>query len=400
MRNMIKARIIQFFLAVAILCVASLSAHASDTLSVYGFGSLNYDSNLFRFSSPSVAVARTGSTAMADYYKQFGYGASLRLPISQQLLTLDARSYEVLYSRNDHLNYQGSDNQGLYQWKAGRLLAGQIGFDNLSTMSSFDLNQQAVKNLRQVAHQFLKLEVDIAPKCVTEIGLDKRKTEFSSIFYKDIARNTHQFQASIKCYGHESNFLSLGLQTSTTEFPNRSFTDTSLLDNQYTENAVILVLNTRPKEFSRINADIRALHHKNEHLENRDYKGIDARVDYQQDFLDNASYTVSAWRDLNAIEAVDIDHVVKTGGGINSRIPLTAKLVARASLDGSLFQYYGNISQGQRKDGLITWNADLSYDVALYLNAAVGFSGGYRNSSNDLYDFRYRGLFVKFQATF
>lgn len=400
MRNMIKFRIIQFLITVAFLCIALPSARASDSINVYGFGSVNYDSNLFRFSSPSVAVARTGSSSTADYYKQFGFGASLRLPISQQFLTLNARTYDVVYSRNDHLNYQGSDNQGLYHWKAGRILAGQIGFDNMSTMSSFDVNQHAVKNLRQVSRQFVKFEVDIAPKCVTEFGLDKRKTDFSSPFYKDIARNTHQLQAGVKCYGHDSNFLSLALQTSATEFPNRSFTSTSLLDNQYTEDAVILVLNTKPKAFSRISADFRALRHKNEHLANRDYKGIEARIDYQQDFLDNASYTVSAWRDLNAIETVNIDHVVKTGGGINSRLPLTAKLVARASLEGSLLQYYGNTSQAQRKEGLIAWNADLSYDVAPYLNSAVGFSGGYRNSNNDLYDFRYLGLFVKFQATF
>ena len=69
--------------------------------------SVNYDDNVFRFSSPEQAKASLGSNNRSDYVKALNLGVDVNLRLSRQLVSLTANINKNKYSRFSNLDNTG-----------------------------------------------------------------------------------------------------------------------------------------------------------------------------------------------------------------------------------------------------------------------------------------------------
>lgn len=409
-----NTRFVSFIKSVAVALLASAGLLAgpvtvmasTDTINLIAFGNLHYNTNLLRFSSPQEAEKATGNRNTDSFIKQYGAGLNLQLPVSKQELYFNGQIFQSTYSRYGFLDYTGGNAESHLKMELGRFFRGKIGGDYTRTLSTFEFRPQVAggvipKDVRINSRVYAIGQVQFVPEWSLVMGTEQRRNDYTLPQQAGLIRDANTSHLEFRLHGNDGNYLGMGYEKAQVSYPQRAFTAQSLIDNEFSDNSVYVTTRFNLESYSALEGRLAMVQRKHLHLEQRDFNTYEAKLSYRHRLANASQVTVSAWRDLQGFVDVQSNYVTKTGGEVKLTMPLTARIGVAAGVTGSLFEYNDtNLVNVNRKDGLITTNADLSYEVTHNVLASVGVSSGYRNSSIDQYDFSYRMLSFKLQGAF
>lgn len=399
-------------LAVALLVLAGLQASpvavmaSTDTIKLIAFGNLHYNTNLLRFSSPQEAEKATGNRNTDSFIKQYGAGLNLQLPLGKQELYFNGQMFQSTYSHYGFLDYTGGNAESHLKMEWGRFFRGKVGGDYTRTLSTFEFRPQVQggeipKDVRINSRVYAAAQLQFAPEWSLVMGADQRRNDYTLLQQAGLIRDANTSYLEFRLHGNDGNYLGMGYEKAQVSYPQRAFTTQSLIDNEFSDNSLYVATRLNLQPYSVLDGRLAMVQRKHQHLELRDFNTYEAKVSYQHRFANASQATISAWRDLQGTLDVSANFVTKTGGEIKFTIPLTGKIGVATGVTGSLFEFNDtDVASTHRKDGVITANADLSYEATRNVLASVGVSSGYRNSSIDQYDFSYRMLSFKLQGAF
>ncbi|XZG69473.1 hypothetical protein ACTSKR_12530 [Chitinibacteraceae bacterium HSL-7] len=126
-------------------CASQMSVAAwdeSDPLQLEAKLAYRYDDNLFRLND---AEAPRAGGPRGDSIIEPSLLARFRLPVSRQMLSVEARVFTSLYQHYDDINYTGWDLSGGWNWVVGNSWSGSLGYSDKKSLSSFE--DQLVANV-------------------------------------------------------------------------------------------------------------------------------------------------------------------------------------------------------------------------------------------------------------
>ncbi|MDZ4211810.1 MAG: hypothetical protein U1C59_08855, partial [Methylotenera sp.] len=188
----------------------------------YVNASINYDDNLFRFSSSEQAKATFGSSNTSDVVKRVDLGVVVNLRLSRQLVTLSSSINESRYDRFDILNNTGKSNKLNWSWRLGNDLYGEVSASENEAISGFNEINKRVKNLRTTSRQLANINWNLQPSWTLSATREYGKSENELSSLNALNREDDIYEAGIRYQNQRGTQLGVAYRVSDSTFPNRS----------------------------------------------------------------------------------------------------------------------------------------------------------------------------------
>lgn len=134
-------------ISMACLLPISMPLFATGIIDIKPYISTNidYDDNIFRFSSPEQAKAVFDSSDTSDVVKRVDIGVNVNLRLDRQLLTVSSNINESRYDRFQILNNTGNANKVTWNWRVGNNVYGELSASRNEAIAGFNEIKQPVK---------------------------------------------------------------------------------------------------------------------------------------------------------------------------------------------------------------------------------------------------------------
>lgn len=396
-----------FSLLVCIGCVLATPVVAStDTLQPFVFAGIDYNSNLLRFSSAEEAQAATGVRQKDTLIKQYGVGLNVALPVGRQQFTLSGQVYQSRYSRYDFLDHNGGSASSSLSLDITRYFKARLGGEYSRRLSSFDYlaassNQAAPKDIRINSRSYAEMTWLFSPDWSMELSVDQSNNDFSLPQQRYLVREQDSAAVEFRRNGNEGSYLGVGYKSTAVNYPDRPFDQNSLLDNGFRDHRYFLAARLAPKPYARVDGRVATVLRRHDHLTERDFTTHEASLGYQHEFSNAVSAKLLLGRDVSGVSDARSNYITRTSSDLDIKLPLTSRVASSFGVTGTLIEYHdSDVINQQRMDGLASVNAGVSYEMAKNAVGSLGAVIGYRNSTDDQFDYRYNMLSLKVQATF
>jgi len=329
-----------------------------DTWFLRGFGSLAYDSNVFRVSDELDPNVVLGEPYESDMILGYGVGARLNLPVSRQLFRADASVTQYRYERFDQLDFTGYAVSGSWDWRAGDDWFGQLAFDT-------QRERQPYSSAVRISTPFLldsyrgraDARYALTPRWELEAGIGYYSYRYPTPALKvgDFSSWTQELAANYK--SPQGNSTGARLRYEEGEWPNRPASTALLFDNQYSQTTLSAVINWQLTGRSQLSGDIGYTRRTHPTASDRDFAGLSGLLNY--DYLVSGKLTIraTAFQTIGPIEDVVASYVRQRGVGITPSYQLTSKTTLQLNAGWRRDYYLGNslgVGDPQRQD--IIWS--------------------------------------------
>ncbi|MCB1887682.1 MAG: hypothetical protein KDH20_08750 [Rhodocyclaceae bacterium] len=244
----------------------------------------------------------------ADWVSMTRLGGRFRQELGRQAFRLDAGVTAVRYRDNDHLDHEGVDADGRWDWRLGRALDGHLSFRQAQTLSSYD--ELSVETRSVNTYRRLEFVGDhaLTPRWFWGLG-----ASYTSSDYSGDTRPTAEYRArglSLRggYSGRAGERLVLSVGRSKGDYPGR--TATRFSDQSYTQNDYRLSGNWAPSGVTRLNGYLGYLTRQYDFADNRDYGGAVGRLEMAWQPTGKLRLTSHVRREIGAQEDLVDNYVV------------------------------------------------------------------------------------------
>lgn len=379
---------------------------STDTLQPFVFGSIQYNTNLLRFASTDEALALTGNRHKDTLIHQYGAGANVNLPMSKQLLTLSGQLYQSRYSRYDFLDHTGGSASAGLSLDITRYFQAKLGGEYSRRLSSFDYrptttDQTTPKDIRVNSRAYADMSLLFSPDWSMNFSIDQSNNDYSLPQQRFLVRQQDNASIEMRRQGNDGSFLGLGYKHSVVNYPDRQFDQNSQLDNGFKDQRYFVSMRLVPKPYAKLSGRLTAIQRTNDHLSQRDFSTHEAMLNYQHEFNNQVITTLALGRDVSGVSDARSNYITRTSSDLAVKAPVTSRLYSSGTLSATLNEFHdADLLNNRRKDGVVSLNAEMSYEMTKNAVGTVGAMIGYRNSTLDQFDYRYNMLTLKVQATF
>jgi len=357
------------------------------------------DSNVLRLPSSVDPSAFTGKSARSDRILTTSARVSYDNVISAQRVSLWAEASSVRYSNYDAFNHLGWDVGARWNWEVGRQWYGIASATDRKFLASFADQRTGTKNLVSVQELRFDAGYRLDPRwsVVGAIDTTRRSNSLSLLAPNDYRQTGYEMGA--RYLSGVGNDFSVVWRHMTGSYPNRQTTDALgnplpvLVDNGFSQNSLLLRLQTVPTDKSRISGEAGWTRRSLDTLSQRDFSGPTARLSFV--------YTPSdAWlgeaylrRDLGATELISASFVdTRTLGGRLTWRP-TAKLSLQSFAELRRLAYDGDpgfllVPSAVRKDTIHSMGLTVSWEAVRNVILSSELRRDARSSNYDQFDFR------------
>jgi hypothetical protein len=126
-----------------------MPADSVNTFQLYVADQETYDDNLFRVPPGTAGVpgAIYPNSSQSDAVNSSTFGGQGKWDIGRQEVTIDVRADENRFARNDSLDYVSSNAVGIWNWRFGQYLSGQVATYFDRSLASFSETRFSGKDL-------------------------------------------------------------------------------------------------------------------------------------------------------------------------------------------------------------------------------------------------------------
>ncbi len=380
-----------------------------DVLTFRAGVSLEHHSNIFNLPDGVEPTEATyGGSGRSDMQLRGLFGANFDKQVSLQRFQLFGQLEPVKFmefSRFDHVAYDLGAN---WDWAVGRPWFGTLGLRLSQRLSGFDSIQISDKNEetrnRYYATAGLRLTPDWA--IVSGIDLETTSNSASALEYYDYDFLSYELGARYT-RGRQSEFEFVWRHTDG-DYPNRQLLDSAgnvlptSIDNQFSQDALLLRLQYRPSNDSRIAGHIGYTSRKYDNQSDRDFSGMVAGLDLDWAPTGAFQMRTSLIHEIQPEDLLTANHVTATSLVLRPLFQVTGRIGLEGLAQYTTRDYDGDptVGIGTRKDDVSIIGLDAIYGYSRTITGRAGIQYVKRDSNISQYDFDDTRLTLSVLASF
>jgi exopolysaccharide biosynthesis operon protein EpsL len=330
--------------AILLLSAADASALLNDTVELFAAGTVTQDSNVFRLSDDVDPNTVLGSSQKSDTIIRTEVGANFNLPFSRQRFVASLSGNRTHYNHHSDLDFTGRAARGAWLWELGDQLKGELGYSETKSLASFSDIQNRTVNPLTTRRTFGNASYLITPRWQLQASLGQTDRENDHASRKVNNAELRDGEFGIHYISPAANKIGLSLRQVDGHLPNRQLVLGNPYGNDYRQRSLGLVTDWTISVKSRLTARVDRAERNYDELNQRDWSGTLALVNYDWRASENLTLTARAQRDISMAEDIQTYFVLVKGVSLRTTLALGPKTQIAAVLDRSNRDYLGNAS--------------------------------------------------------
>jgi exopolysaccharide biosynthesis operon protein EpsL len=362
--------------------------------------SINYDDNVFRFSSPEQAKAALGSSDTSDVIKQIGLGVAVNLRLSRQLINLSSSINKNSFNRFTNLDNIGKANSLRWSWRIGSDIYGELGASEKVAIAGFNENRNQQRNLTTTNQKLASINWNFIPDWSISASHQQVDFENDLVSSRVLDREDKIYEAGVGYQNQNNTKLGLAYRVVDSSYPNRTGLTQLTLGNESAQKEVVVTaawLPTAKTRFSTRLAQV-SLERKNSAIS--DFNGFSQYWSLDHSPTGKLNFNLSAYKSLSPVDDVVSSYVETKGIKINPDWNLTSKVLLRAGLGYEQRNYIGSagisLNNEDRSDESREASLALIYAPTIKSVLQLQYQGESRTSNQANSDYKYNSLNLSF----
>ncbi|MFB1487561.1 MULTISPECIES: outer membrane beta-barrel protein [unclassified Thiocapsa] len=354
-------------------------------LKPYLLGGITYESNLLLLSSD----------AQSDFYTTLGFGIGADLVLGQQTISLDGLIYRNDFDRFDYLDFDGGEVDLVWDWIAGRLWSGRVGYRFDQSLRSFAFQLVPFKDIISRNRVFVEADRWVADRW--RLGLEGNWTNvgFSESSVQD--RTILGGGARIDYVTSTSNTLGLRASYSNGDFQSESIAD-------YYEFQVGPELKWRLSPKTRVQLFLGFLERDYDQGSENDYNGYVGSLSTYWQATGKTSFNLSLLRTVSALGDEIANYAVVHGVTLEPSWAIGSKTILRGLLGYQEQDFRGadldSLGAESRLDKVTDLELWVDWNPRSAVRLSLGVTLEERDSTRAFQDYRNEALFGQIELGF
>ncbi len=393
MKNSIGFLFSNLFILLLAISPVSVSFAVVDKFEPYVFAKGLYDSNLFRRSSDEES----------DTIWHLGAGFESDYKISRQHLVLDIELDRSLYNTNDQLDNTRIDGRGAWEWQAGNLWSGNLGYDYDKSLTSFNERIIPDRDMRTTQTAFFDAGYELHPDWRLVGGVD-----LVDVSYEERTQLDRQATSGLLEVQYRNTLNTrVGLRG---KFSAYELNDTEIGDvsisNDYDLTELSGVFYWEGSAKSALELRLGYTDVSYDELSERDFDGVSGRLIYHWLLTGKTKLDIAAWREPSTLNDEILDYVLSQGVSIKPIWEATPVITIRGELayENDDFKARNNVfdalGESERDDDILLFSIRGNWEPRRYLDVSIGYRFEDRDSTIDIRDFKDHQVDARVQFNF
>jgi exopolysaccharide biosynthesis operon protein EpsL len=365
--------------------------------------SINYDDNIYRFSSSARARQFLGSTDTSDVVKQVGLGVNVNLRLSRQLVNLSSSINKNSFNRFKSLDNTGKANALRWNWQLGNDLNGQLGISEQQAISGFNETRTQDRNLTTSNQKFASLNWNFIPDWSLRVNREINTFENDTQSNIVLDREDEVFETGINYQNQLDTNLGLAYRVVDSSFPNRTGVVLNTFGKESTLKESILTAAWAPTVKTRISTRFSKVTLERESANVDGFSGVNQRLVIDHVLTGKINLNMAVYKNLSQVDDVFSSFVDIRGFSLNPNWNITSKLILRPGFNYEERNYIGTSSNTPNNEDRVDKTEDASLGLVYLPNYNTSVQLLYRgekrtsNLANAGYRFNSLNLSVNYQ---
>lgn len=394
-----------FLLMVLTMTSTAANADPDGFFSPYVSGSYNYDSNFFRLQNDQAAMARLGTSNMAESYLQFAAGANVNWHLSRQLIKAKAEVNRTLFNKYKMLDFDGHDTLLQWDWLIGSALSGDVGVSEKTAQGSFVNIQQPINNLITLKQAFFHGGIQLGAPWKVKFGVEKNESTNSLASQKTLDSTVDTYKAGLQYQTRKGSLFELISQMSDGRYPNRQVVGLAPIDNGYKQWDNGIQATWEPSGKTKLLGHLNYTQRRYADVPQRNFSGFTGLISATWQVTEKTGLGLLVYRDIGVVENTTASYSVNRGVALTGSWKATDKVAFNLNVAQSRIAYTGDpgfvLSTGPaREDKLSTLQAGVNYAVFRNTSLGLQLQRGVNQSNQDLLSYRFNSVMLNLRSAF
>lgn len=383
-----RASSILLYLVLCLASVNAVSADLEDVLNVlqpYLLGGITYESNLLMLPSDE----------QSDFYTTLGVGMGAELVLGQQTISLDGLIFRNDFDRFNYLDYDGGEVDLVWDWIAGRIWSGRVGYGFDQSLRSFAFQVVPFKDIISRNRVFVEADRWVADRW--RLGLEGNWTNVG--FSESSVQDRTILGGGARIDYVTSTSSTIGLRSS---YSNGDFQSESVADYYEFQMGPELKWRLSPK--TRVELFLGYLERDYEQGSENDYNGYVGSLNTFWQATGKTSVNLSLLRTVSALGDEIANYAVVQGVTLEPSWAIGSKTILRGLLgyqeqdfSGTNLDPLGTESRLDKVTDLELW---FDWNPMSAIRLSLGMTFEERDSTRALREYRNEVLFGQIELGF
>jgi exopolysaccharide biosynthesis operon protein EpsL len=389
-----------------LISLLPLTAAAEGIVDVqpYVSANVNYDDNIYRFSSPSEARRLLGSSETSDVAKRIDVGVNVNLRLSRQLISVSANINKTDYDRFNNLDNTGKSNRLQWDWKLGSKLYGVLSASQTESVAGFNEARTPVKNLRSVDQQTASINWSFHPDWAVYANHEQVQYENAAATSRVLNRKDKITEGGIRYQSQLDTRLGLAYRVADQSYPDRTGLIRARLGDDSSQKEIIASAEWSPSFKTKISARLSQFNLVSPDIADSDRNGFSQRWNLNHRLTEKFSLGLAAYHVVSPQEDVISTYVKSKGFEINPTWNLTSKVALRGNIGYEQIEYIGSAGisgySEDRSDESRQAGLSLLYAPTLKSVVQLQYQGEQRTSNIPNLDYIFNNINLFFRYDF
>jgi exopolysaccharide biosynthesis operon protein EpsL len=380
----------------------SVMAEGIVDIKPYISAGVNYDDNIFRFSSPEQAKAALGTSDASDVMKRLELGVLVNLRLSRQLVSASLSQSENKFDRFDYLDNRGKDNSLRWDWRLGNKFYGELSASKNEAIAGFNETRSTVKNLRTVDRQLASINWNFKPDWTIYVSREHVEIDNESASSRVLNREDEITEGGIRFLSPLNTQLGLAYRVADATFPNRSGPVKLLFGDESSQKEAIVTAAWLPGFKTKISTRLSHVSLERNVSSERDFSGFSQRFGLDYQATDKVNLNLAAFQVVSPVDDVVSTYVKSKGVDISPTWNITSKVSLSGNLAYSENTYLGSagisVNSEERQDESTQAGLTLFYAPTQKSLVQLQYQGEKRTSNivNGDYEFNNINFLVRY----
>ena len=370
--------------------------------------SVNYDSNVFRFSDQIAVPPSLGGPGKSDIYYGLGAGARLHLPVSRQVFSADVSATQYSYSTFDVLNYTGYNGRATWDWRAGNDWYGQLtagarqARQAISTEVGF-----FVPRLYKTYDQLATLRYGLTPRWELQGGFSAYQTRYSDPVARGGDFDAQTWDLGAKYTSPVGNSTGLRLRYEHGEWINLLPGSNPTFGTSYDQYTASAVVDWYVTGHSRLYGDVGYTERQRQQASEGDFSGLSGRLNYDLTLSGKLLLHTSLYQIRGPFDSAIANYTRQTGVDLTGTYDATGKTSVQGLLTYLVLDFLGTALPGalppngeQRQDKLTYYGINVAHRPTRTVTLSAGVGEQTRTSNVPFGDFKATMAYLSAQIEF
>ncbi len=285
------------------------------------------DNNLYRLDSAIDEALLPSTLSKSDTIYQTAVGLNLDWTVSRQQFLVNASMVDSRFDKNDSLDNMGQNLDAKWNWLVGSHVTGQVGVTNKKTLADLANTVSREGSEHTVQKMFASSNWRFHPDWRIGLGVSDYDSSYDTQAQQVLDRKDLSQSVNLDYLANSGSRVGLKFIQQDSQLPNRVVTESSTIDNEYTQQSMLVTTLWTVTGKSRLNAEAGLVNRHYLSISDRDYDGLNLKVDY--DWFPTGKFIVNlgARRQIVSSDNLDSNYSENTAFNLNANWLYTDKVI-------------------------------------------------------------------------